>query len=94
VIAANAGLKERELLKLASLASAMADALRGRGVTEPTASLVAEAEAEAEAGVAVFKVAFERWIGEPGGGTLSDVIRDSVDHLRAATAGQPSVPTY
>ena len=81
VIAANPGLQERELLKLASLASAMADALRGRGVAEPTASLAAEA------GVAVFKVAFEHWIGEPGERTLSDLIRDSLDHLRAATAG-------
>ncbi|RNF83547.1 TetR family transcriptional regulator [Streptomyces botrytidirepellens] len=81
VIAANAGLQERELLKLAALASATADALRRRGVTEPTASLAAEA------GVAVFKIAFERWIGEPGGRTLADVIQDSLDHLKAATAG-------
>lgn len=81
VIAANPGLQERELLKLASLASAMADALRGRGVPEPTASLTAEA------GVAVFKIAFERWIGEPGEWTLSEVIRDSLGHLKAATAG-------
>src|SRR5947208_14452625 len=43
VIAANADLRERELLKLASLASAMAEALRRRGVTEPAASLTAEA---------------------------------------------------
>src|SRR6476661_552062 len=42
VIAANPGLQERELLKRASLASAMADALRRRGVTDPTASLAAE----------------------------------------------------
>ncbi|WP_063730504.1 TetR family transcriptional regulator [Streptomyces sp. RTd22] len=81
VIAANAALQERELLKLASLASAVADALRRRGVTEPTASLCAEA------GLAIFKVAYERWIGEPGGRTLADVIQDSLDHLKAATAG-------
>ncbi|MFI7102553.1 TetR/AcrR family transcriptional regulator [Streptomyces sp. NPDC050161] len=81
VIAANAALRERELLKLASLAAATADALRRRGVTEPTASLAAEAA------VAVFKVAFERWLGEPGGRTLSDLIRDSLDHLKSATAG-------
>lgn len=82
VIAANPGLQERELLKLAALASAMADALRRRGVAEPTASLVAET------GVAVFKVAFERWIGEPGGGRgLPDLVQESIDHLKAATAG-------
>ncbi|MDG6100936.1 TetR family transcriptional regulator [Dactylosporangium aurantiacum] len=57
-IAANPSLQERELLKLAALGSASAAALRGRGVPEPAASLAAEA------GVAVFKVAFERWIGD------------------------------
>src|SRR5438552_11656129 len=43
VIAANVELRERELIKLASLASAMADALRRRGVADPAASLAAEA---------------------------------------------------
>jgi AcrR family transcriptional regulator len=33
IIAASAELQERELIKLASLASALADALRGRGLT-------------------------------------------------------------
>ena len=49
VIAANAELRERELIKLASLAAALADALRHRGVKDPAASLTAEA------GIAVFK---------------------------------------
>src|SRR5262249_50547947 len=43
VIAANPELQERDLLKLAALAAAMAEALRRRGVAEPTASLTAEA---------------------------------------------------
>jgi AcrR family transcriptional regulator len=43
VIAANPELQERELLKLASLAAALAEALRRRGVREPAASLTAEA---------------------------------------------------
>ena len=51
VIAANAELRERELIKLASLAAAIAGTLRGRGVKDPAASLTAEA------GIAVFKVA-------------------------------------
>ena len=37
VIAANAELQERELIKLASLASALAEALRRRGVKDPAA---------------------------------------------------------
>ena len=82
VIAANAGLRERELIKLASLASAMADALRRRGVTEPAASLTAEA------GVAVFKVAFERWLNDTADRGLSEYIRESLDELKAVTRPQ------
>ena len=82
VIAANPGLQERELIKLASLASALAEALRQRGVTEPAASLTAEA------GIAVFKIAFERWHSEPGQPELSQLISESLDELRAVTAGR------
>src|SRR3981189_3079715 len=42
IIAANSELRERELIKLAALASAIADALRRRGVRDPAASLTAE----------------------------------------------------
>jgi AcrR family transcriptional regulator len=81
VIAANAELQERELIKLASLASAVAEALRARGVDEPSASLTAEA------GIAVFRVAFERWVEEPDARDLPQIIRESLDQLRAVTAG-------
>jgi AcrR family transcriptional regulator len=70
IIAANPELRERELIKLAALAAAMADALRGRGVPDPAASLAAEA------GVAVFKIAFQRWsegADEAAGQTLPQV---------------------
>jgi len=82
VIAANAELRERELIKLASLASAMADVLRQRGVPDPAASLAAEA------GIAVFRIAFERWIKESSPGDLPRYIRESLDELRAVTAGK------
>jgi AcrR family transcriptional regulator len=81
VIAANAELRERELIKLAALASAIADALRRRGVKDPAASLTAEA------GIAAFKVAFERWIQRPSNRNLPRLIRESLDQLRAVTAG-------
>ncbi len=80
IIAASAELQERELIKLASLASALADALRQRGVTEPAASLAAEAA------IAVFRIAFERWLSETDQKDLSQVIRESLDELRAVTA--------
>jgi len=82
VIVANAELRERELIKLASLASALAGALRRRGVAEPAASLAAEA------GIAVFRIAFERWISEASQADLPQVIRESLDELKAVTAGK------
>jgi AcrR family transcriptional regulator len=84
VIAANAELQERELIKLSSLASALADALRRRGVTGPAASLTAEA------GIAVFKVAFERWANESNQRDLPQLIRASLDELKVVTAGTRS----
>jgi AcrR family transcriptional regulator len=86
VINANTELQERELIKLASLAAALADTLRGRGVADRTASLTAEA------GIAAFKVAFGYWIGDPGRQDLALVIRESLDELKAATAGAPVPP--
>jgi AcrR family transcriptional regulator len=82
VIAANAELQERELIKLASLASALAGALRRRGVPEPAASLAAEA------GIAVFRIAFERWINETSQADLPQLMRESLDELKAVTAGK------
>jgi AcrR family transcriptional regulator len=81
VIAANTELRERELIKLASWATALSDTLRQRGVTDPAASLAAEA------GIAVFRIAFERWINEPTEQDLPHLIRDSLDELKAVTAG-------
>jgi len=75
-------LQERELIKLASLAAALAEALRERGVDEPAASLTAEA------GIAVFKVAFERYVEETNQQDLPQLIRESLDELKAVTSGR------
>jgi AcrR family transcriptional regulator len=80
IIAANAELQERELIKLASLAAALADTLRQRGVAEPSASLAAEA------GIAVFRIAFERWVAGPDERLLNEHIGESFHELRAVTA--------
>ena len=80
IIAANPELQERELIKLASLAAALAAALRRRGVTESVASLTGEA------GIAIFKVAFGRWISEPGEAHLPLLIRESIKDLKAVAA--------
>ncbi|MEV0401730.1 TetR family transcriptional regulator [Actinoallomurus sp. NPDC050550] len=81
VIVTNAELRERELIKLASLASALADALRRRGVADLAAQLTAEA------GIAAFKVAFEHWVSDTEEKDLSHLIRESFDELKAVTAG-------
>jgi AcrR family transcriptional regulator len=82
IIASSAELQERELIKLASLAAALGEALRRRGVEDPVASLTAEA------GIAVFKVAFARYVGETNRQELPRLIRESLDELRAVTAGR------
>jgi AcrR family transcriptional regulator len=82
IIAANPELQERELIKLASLASALAGALRRRGVSEPAASLTAEA------GIAVFKIAFGLWIDGDSEQDLPRLMQESLDELKAVTAGK------
>jgi len=82
VIAANTELQERELIKLASLASALTATLRQRGVKDQAASLTAEA------GIAVFKIAFERWIIDTSQRDLPQLIRESLAELKAVTAGK------
>jgi AcrR family transcriptional regulator len=74
-------IQERELIKLASLASAVAKALRERGVSEPAASLAAEA------GIAVFKIGFERWVTEKKPLGLDAHIRAAVRALKVVAAG-------
>ncbi|MCW2658187.1 MAG: regulatory protein TetR, partial [Jatrophihabitans sp.] len=51
------------------------------GVRDPAASLTAEA------GIAVFKIAFERWISETNQRDFPRLIRESLDELKAVTAG-------
>lgn len=80
IIAANAELQERELIKLASLSAALADTLLRRGVAAPTARLTAEVT------IAVFKIAYERWVDEADQRTLPQLVRESLDEMRAAVA--------
>lgn len=75
IIAANAELLERERLKLASMTAVLAATLRQRRVDETAASLIAEI------GVAVFRIAFERWVEETNQQDLPTLIRESLDEL-------------
>lgn len=79
VITANAELRERELIKMSSLSDTLCTALTRRGVSVQDAGLAAEA------GVAVLRVAFTRWVGgtEPD---LHHVMREALAQLRGLTA--------
>jgi AcrR family transcriptional regulator len=86
VVSANAELRERDLMKQEEVAMAIAGALRERGVPEHAASLAAET------GIAVYRVAFTRWIGQPGQPgqpELAEVLRESLAELRDVVAGRP-----
>lgn len=76
VIAANPSLQERELIKMSTLAAAAARALRTRGVGDPAAMLTAEA------GVAVFKIAFERWVDQSDDRDLALLMEDTLDQFK------------
>jgi AcrR family transcriptional regulator len=73
--------RQRQLIKMAALATAFAETLRQRGVREPAASLTAEA------GIAVFRVAFERWVADGNKKDLARLLRESFDELQVAVGG-------
>ena len=79
VIAANAELRERAVFKRAGLAAAAAEALEKRGLPEPTATLAAEL------GVGAFYRAFDRWADPASQQTLTELTREALGQLRAAT---------
>jgi AcrR family transcriptional regulator len=82
IIASSRELQERELIKAASLAAAMARALRARGLSDSAANLAALT------GTTVMHVAFERWVSDPDQTPFQQIARDSLAQLREiATTG-------
>jgi AcrR family transcriptional regulator len=81
LIATHSELQERELIKLATLASAIETALRQRGVPAPAANLAAET------GIAIFKSAFVRWIEDTKNRDIASHVRESLGELRTVAAG-------
>ena len=82
----NPALQERELHKLAGVATTVAEALRARGIAEPAATLAAQS------GATVFGIAFAQWIREGETRSLadiaSDVLRELVSLTGAATGSR------
>ena len=81
LIVAHPELQERELIKFASLATAIGEALRRRGVPSPSASLAAEA------GITIFKLAFESWVTDGKKRDLGYHVRAAHAALEAVVAG-------
>jgi AcrR family transcriptional regulator len=80
VIAANSELQERELLKRAHLASAMAEALRARGADDMTAHLAAEV------GVLAFSTAYARWAAPGNRQSFTEIAYAALRDLQARAA--------
>ncbi|SEO65063.1 TetR/AcrR family transcriptional regulator [Amycolatopsis saalfeldensis] len=79
IIAATPALRERNLAKAASLAEALAEALRQRGVADRLASLAAHV------GWATYHEAAQAWIDDPAQGLDRNLLR-AFDDLRTLSA--------
>jgi AcrR family transcriptional regulator len=80
IIEANPELKERELIKLQTLAGALKAALIERGVSANAAILAAQA------GVMVFHVAFASWVDQDDPTAFRRLMSESLEELRSVTA--------
>jgi len=76
VVASSTELRERELIKMDALTTALAGVLRDRGVDDLSATLVAQV------GVAAFGTAFLRWTEATGGEDLASFMTQARDRLR------------
>jgi AcrR family transcriptional regulator len=85
VIHSSPELQERELIKRERLAEAVARTLRDRGTEEPAASLAAQAA------IAVFHVAFMRWVSSEHRETFLDQLREARETLSTFVPAAPKV---
>ena len=79
-IAASSELQERDTLKRVGLATAITEALKKRGVPDPTASLAAEI------GILALKIAHARWGDPTNQQELAVLARQSLHELQTASA--------
>ena len=78
VISAHSEVQERELLKRARFASAMAEALHARGADEVTARLAAEV------GVLAFSTAYARWAAPENQAPFREIANGALRELQAS----------
>ena len=82
VIVASPELRERELIKLATLGD------RARRCAAGARGRRAGGEPDRRGGIAVFRVAFERWVEPANERSIQELIHDSLDQLSLLTAGR------
>ena len=80
VIAAHSELQERELLKRARLAAAMAEALHARGTEDVTARLAAQL------GVLAFSTSYARWADPGNQRPFTEIARATLSDLQVRAA--------
>ena len=80
IIASSHELRERELIKAASLTDGMARALRARGLGDTPAALAAHTA------VAVMHIAFEKWVNDPNPAPFRPIARDALAQLQEIAA--------
>jgi AcrR family transcriptional regulator len=80
IIASSRELQERELIKGAWLADALAGALRAKGVDDKAASLAALT------GTAILHVVYEQWVSDPGGASFAQLAREALAQLKELAA--------
>jgi AcrR family transcriptional regulator len=81
IVAAHPDLQERDLIKRATLTTALAAALQRRGVSESAASLAADM------GIGVFYVGFVQWLHDPADRELAEIVHEGFDQLKALASG-------
>lgn len=85
VVSSSFELRERELAKLANMGRTIAATLCSRGTDETTATLTGEVA------VAVFRVAFERWVAAGEGITFAALAHQEFSGLRRLVAEPDAV---
>jgi AcrR family transcriptional regulator len=80
VIQSDAGLRERELQKLAGLSAAIRQGFLDRGVDDLTSTLMSQLT------VTVVNVSVGRWLTSGGAEPLATILHETLDALRAVTA--------
>ena len=83
IVRASPQLWERQLIKFASLAEAVARAPRGRGVGDPAAILAAES------GITALRVASDRWVADTKTKPLRQLVAEALVELRAVASEGP-----